>query len=96
MRIIREADGGRCTHKSKYSNVMGELNNICQEGGDEWSINNFYNVVMDLRWTEVWEEHLSHVHFDETRNEQNGIPAVDGHMDELPMDEYIIASTRTF
>ena len=101
MLIIKEADGGKSTHKSKYINVMGELNKIIHEGGDEWSINHYYNNVNRIRWTEmnwteVWEEQLSHVLFDMNRNEQNGIPAPDGIWDETPHDEYIIASTRTF
>ena len=101
IRIIREADGGISTHKSKYINVMGELNNITSEGGDEWSINHYYNNVdefgADMKWSEVWEEQLSHhVLFDAIRNEQNGIPSPDGLWDETPHDEYIAASTRTF
>jgi hypothetical protein len=100
MRIIKEADGGLNTHKSKYSNVMGELTNICEDGGDTHSIRHFYNVIDDFGGqfiaAEIWADQLSHVLFDVNRNEQNGIPAPDGLWDETPHDEYIIASTRTF
>ena len=65
MLIIKEADGGKSTHKSKYINVMGELNKIIHEGGDEWSINHYYNNVDEFgaaqNWSEMWADQLINV-----------------------------------
>jgi len=96
MRIVRQADGGIYTHKHKYSNVMGELNNII-EGNECGEIYEDIDAG-GLSTNEIWAGRLNGPRVKGVMFEGNSyeVAVEEGHEDYVSASLYVDRISRCY